>query len=425
MDKPRVVILGGGFGGLTAAQQLKRAPVAVTLIDRRNHHLFQPLLYQVATAALSPGDIATPIRRVLRGQDNCEVILGEAASLDIRARLVKLRDGTVPYDFLIVATGATHSYFGHEEWEPFAPGLKTLEDAVDIRRRTLLAYEQAEREEDPAKREALLTFVVVGAGPTGVEMAGALAEIARHVLTRDFRRIDPGRAKVYLIEAGPRVLATYTPPISEQARLRLIKMGVEVRTDTQVVGIDGEGVELETKDGGRSRIAAKTRVWGAGVAASPIAKTLGAPLDRAGRVLVAPDLSLPDAPEVFVIGDLAAVRQAGGAPVPGVAPAAQQEGRHAVKMILADLAKRPRAPFRYLDKGSLATIGRAAAVAEIGPIKTEGFFAWLLWLVVHIATLIGFRNRLLVLAEWAFAYLRFERGARLITGGVPELPADR
>jgi len=418
--RAKVVILGGGFGGLTAAHKLKRAPVDVTLIDRRNHHLFQPLLYQVATAALNPSDIAMPIRSALRAQANCEVILGEVAAIDLAGKQVRLTDGAVPFDYLIIATGATHSYFGHEEWGAFAPGLKTLEDAVDIRRRTLLAYEEAEREDDPARRRALLTFAVIGGGPTGVEMAGALAEIARHVLTRDFRHIDPSSARVVLIEAGPRVLPAYVPELSEKARLRLQKMGVEVLLDTRVVGVDAEGVDLDAK-GTKSRIDSRTLVWGAGVEASPIAKSLGVPLDQAGRVAVEPDLSVPGATNVFVVGDLAAVRDKKGAWVPGVAPAAQQEGRHAVKMILADLEKKPRAPFQYLDKGSLAAIGRAAAVAQVGNLHTEGFFAWCLWLVVHIATLIGFRNRLLVLAQWGFAYLRFERGARLITGGIPPL----
>jgi len=421
--RAQVVILGGGFGGLAAARALARAPVDVTLIDRRNHHLFQPLLYQVATAALSPGEIATPIRRIVREQQNCSVILAEAEGIDAARREVRLREGApIRFDHLIVATGAAHSFFGHDEWGAFAPGLKTLEDALDIRRRTLLAYEQAEREEDPHERRALLTFVVIGAGPTGVEMAGALAEIARHVLTRDFRRIDPASARIALIEAGPRILPSYSPELSRKARARLTKMGVEVLTNHRVIGLDAQGVSLEV-EGHLSRIEARTLVWGAGVAASAMGKAVGVPTDRAGRVLVEPDLSAPGAPNLFVIGDLAAVRWKGDDSfVPGVAPAAQQEGRHAAKMILADLAGKPRKPFRYLDKGSLATIGRAAAVAEVGQLRTEGLFAWLLWLVVHIATLIGFRNRLLVLAQWAFSYLRFERGARLITGGLQGPP---
>ena len=416
-ERKRVVILGGGFGGLTAARELRRDAVAVTLIDRRNHHLFQPLLYQVATAALSPGDIAMPIRRVLRAQANCSVALGEATAIDRTRSEVVLRDGRIPFDYLIVATGATHSYFGNDAWEQCAPGLKSLEDALEIRRRTLLAYERAEREQDPVRRAALLTFAVIGAGPTGVEMAGALAEIARHVLTRDFRNIDPASARVLLVEAGPRVLPAYSPELSESARRRLVRMGVEVLLEHKVVGVDADGIDLEHQ-GALSRVVARTLVWGAGVAASPLARTLDAPLDWLGRVKVTPDLSVPGAPNIFVIGDLAAVERPSGGQVPGVAPAAQQEGRHAVRMIRADLAGRPRAPFRYLDKGALATIGRAAAVAEIGNLRTEGLFAWLLWLVVHIATLIGFRNRFRVLAEWAFAYLRFERGARLITGEI-------
>ena len=411
---PRVVIVGGGFGGLYAAQALRKAPVQITLLDRRNHHLFQPLLYQVATAALSPAHIAVALRRVLRNQRNVEVVLGEATALDLKARKVVLRDGALDYDYLVVATGATHSYFGHEEWEAFAPGLKTLEDAVEIRRRVLLAYELAERGADPARRAALLTFVVVGAGPTGVELAGALAEIARHVLAQDFRHIDPASARVVLVEAGPRVLPAFAPELSEAARRRLERMGVQVLLGRPVTGIDAGGVSL-----GKERIEAGCVLWGAGVQASPLAATLGAPLDRAGRVLVEPDLSVPGAPNAFVIGDLAAAKAPDGKPVPGVAPAAIQGGRHVARSIERLLRGEKPEPFRYQDKGSLATIGRAAAVAEIGGLKTEGFFAWVVWLLVHVLTLIGFRNRFIVVAEWAAVYLRYERGARLITGGPP------
>jgi NADH dehydrogenase len=416
MAVPRVAILGGGFGGLNAAKALRRAPVQVTIIDRRNHHLFQPLLYQVATAALNPSDIAIPIRRVLRHQRNAEVILGEAAAIDVPGRRVLLRDGAVPYDFLVIATGATHAYFGHPEWEKDAPGLKTLEDAIAVRRRVLVAYEAAEREEDPVRREEWLTFVVVGGGPTGVELAGALAEIARHVLARDFRRIDPRTARVVLVEAGPRILPAYVPELSEKAAARLRRMGCEVLVGTPVTQVDAGGVVA----GGR-RIRSRCVLWAAGVAPSPIARSLGVPLDRLGRVKVLQDLSIPGAPEVFVIGDLAAIDDDQGRPIPGQAQPAIQGGRHAARQILRTLRGEPREPFHYFDKGTLATIGRNAAVAQIGRIRSEGFFAWLLWLLVHIVMLIGFRNRVLVLAQWGWTYLRYERGARLITGEVPEL----
>ena len=416
MAVPRVAILGGGFGGLNAAKALRRAPVQVTIIDRRNHHLFQPLLYQVATAALNPSDIAIPIRRVLRHQRNAEVILGEAAAIDVPGRRVMLRDGAVPYDFLVIATGATHAYFGHPEWEKDAPGLKTLEDAIAVRRRVLVAYEAAEREEDPVRREEWLTFVVVGGGPTGVELAGALAEIARHVLARDFRRIDPRTARVVLVEAGPRILPAYVPELSEKAAARLRRMGCEVLVGTPVTQVDAGGVVA----GGR-RIRSRCVLWAAGVAPSPIARSLGVPLDRVGRVKVLRDLSIPGAPEVFVIGDLAAIDDDQGRPIPGQAQPAIQGGRHAARQILRTLRGEAREPFHYFDKGTLATIGRNAAVAQIGRIRSEGFFAWLLWLLVHIVMLIGFRNRVLVLAQWGWTYLRYERGARLITGEVPEL----
>jgi len=408
---PQVVIVGGGFGGLYAARALRKADLRITLVDRRNHHLFQPLLYQVATAALSPAHIAIALRRVLRHQKNVAVVLGEAVGIDLRKRKVELRDGTLDYDYLILATGATHSYFGHGEWAAVAPGLKTLEDAVEIRRRVLLAYEKAERETDPAKRTALLTFVVVGAGPTGVELAGALSEIARYVLARDFRHIDPKSARVVLVEAGHRILPAFAPDLSTAAQRRLERMGVHVLLGRPVTGIDAEGVSM-----GPERIVSRCVLWAAGVQASPLAASLGVPLDRAGRVQVAPDLSVPGSPNAFVIGDLAAMLMEGGQPVPGVAPAAIQGGRHAALCIERLVRGEQTKPFHYLDKGSLATIGKNAAVAQIGRFHTEGFFAWLVWLVVHILTLIGFRNRFVVLAEWAVVYLRNERGARLITG---------
>jgi NADH dehydrogenase len=409
-----VVILGAGFGGLAAARTLRRAAVQVTVIDRTNHHLFQPLLYQVATAALNPGDIAAPIRRILRNQRNAEVFLAEAVSIDPGGRRVVLADGEMPYDYLVVATGATHSYFGHDEWAPFAPGLKSIEDALEIRRRVLSAFEIAEREPDEARRKAWMTFVVVGAGPTGVELAGTLAEIARWTLARDFRHIDPAQARVLLLEGTERVLPPYPADLSEKARRQLERLGVEVCTGTFVTGIDAEGVSI-----GSQRIEARTVLWAAGVAASPLARSLGAPLDRAGRVRVEPDLSVPGHPEIFVVGDLAHVEQEGQL-VPGVAPAAIQMGEHAARNILRALKGQPPEPFRYRDKGSMATIGRAAAVAQIGRLKFSGLVAWLLWLFVHILFLIGFRNRLLVMIQWAWSYVTYDRGARLITGQTPD-----
>jgi len=409
-DRRRVVIVGGGFGGLNVAKKLKSAAVQITVLDRRNHHLFQPLLYQVAAAALNPSDIAMPIRRILRRQSNTEVLLGEATGIDTARRVVQLEDGEVPYDYLIVATGATHSYFGKDQWARFAPGLKTIEDALLIRRRVLLAYEMAEREQDPQIQRCWLNFLIVGAGPTGVELAGALAEISRQTLEMDFRRIDPTSARIVLLEGAPRVLPTYPEDLSEAAKRQLIKLGVEVRTHALVTAIDADGAVI-----GSERIPARTVIWAAGVAASPLARSLGVPLDRAGRVVVEPDLSVPGHPEIFVIGDLAAARS-GGKPVPGIAPAAIQEGKHTAKNIIGELRGMARVPFHYRDKGSIATIGRAAAVADLGRLKFTGFLAWLTWLVVHIFFLIGFRNRLLVLIEWAWSYLTTERGARLITG---------
>jgi NADH dehydrogenase len=417
---PEVVILGGGFGGLNAAKALARAPVRVTLVDRRNHHVFQPLLYQVATAGLSPAEIASPIRRILRGHRNTRVLLGEATAVDLPACRVVLADSSrLPYDWLIVATGVTHSYFGHEEWETHAPGLKTLDDALDIRRRVLLAYERAELEGDADRRRQWMTFVVVGGGPTGVEMAGALAEIARHTLAGEFRRIDPGAARVILVEAGPRVLPTYPAELSAKAARQLERLGVQVWTGAAVTGMDGSGVQL-----GQDRIAAGTAIWAAGVQAPPLAATLGVPLDRAGRVRVEPDLTLTGHPEVFVIGDLALL-EAAGRPVPGVAPAAMQMGRHAAANVLRSLRGEERRPFRYVDKGSLATIGRSAAVADFGRLRLSGFVAWAAWLGVHIFFLIGFRNRFVVLFTWIWAYVTFQRSARLILGPPRPSPGER
>lgn len=405
---PQVVILGGGFSGLAAAKALRGAPASVLLLDRRNHHLFQPLLYQVATAGLSPAEIAEPIRRILRRQKNATVLLGEVTAIDPERRLVLLADGAVPYDHLIVATGVTHSYFGHEAWAPFAPGLKTLDEALEIRRRALLAFERAESEADAEKRRRWLTFVVIGGGPTGVEMAGAFAEIARNTLARDFRRIDPRTARVILVEAGPRILPAYPRDLSDDAARQLEALGVQVWTEAAVTGIGPEEVEL-----GKDRLAAGTVVWAAGVQASPLARSLGAPLDRAGRVRVAPDLTVPGRPEIQVIGDLAALDH-DGRPVPGVAPAAMQMGRHAAANVERALRGEPFLAFRYRDKGSLATIGRSRAVAVIAGLKLRGFVAWMAWLLIHIFFLIGFRNRFVVLFTWAWAYVTHQRSARLI-----------
>ncbi len=399
--------MGAGFGGLNATKSLSRAPVEVTIVDRRNFHLFQPLLYQVATAALNPSDIAYPIRSVFRRQQNVVgVVMDQVVDIDLDAREVILSEGeTLPYDYLVVASGATHSYFGRDEWAEQAPGLKTLEDALTMRGRILAAFEEAERH--PARAERLLTFVVVGAGPTGVELAGALTEIAVHSMSREFRRIDPSAARVVLVEGADRVLPPYPEILSESARRQLEGMGVEVVTGSLVAEVDDDGVTLSN---GR-RIEAATVLWAAGVEASPLGGVLGVPLDRSGRVEVESDLSIPGHPEVFVIGDLARVPG-----VPGVAPAAIQMGRHAAQMIKDDIEGPARRPFRYRNKGSLATIGRAKAVADFGWLRFGGFFAWAAWLAVHIWYLIGFRNRLLVLASWAWNYITFRRGARIITG---------
>lgn len=407
---PRVVILGGGFGGLYCARSLRHSDAVVTLVDRSNFHLFQPLLYQVATASLSPGDIASPLRRILQRQGNVEVWMGEAVDVDVEGRTVVLADGRLDYDYLVIATGATHAYFGHDEWGDLAPGLKTVEDAVELRRRFLLAFEAAEREADPAARRRQLTFVVVGAGPTGVELAGAMAEIARRDMPRDFRAIDTATARILLLEGSPRVLPTYPEALSGKARRQLERLGVEVRTDAFVTRIEEDAVYV-----GEERIEAASVFWAAGVAASPLGARLGVPLDKAGRVLVEPDLSIPGHREVFVVGDLAQVRQ-DGEQVPGVAQAAMQGGRHAARQIARDLAGKPRRPFRYWNKGNLATIGRAAAVADLGRLKLSGFAAWFVWVFIHILYLIGFRNRLVVMIQWAWAYIWHHRGIRLITG---------
>ena len=415
--RAHVVVVGGGFAGLAAARALARAPADVTLVDCKNHHVFQPLLYQVATAGLSPAEIASPIRRILRRQANVRVLLGEVTAIDPAAKRVRLDSGEMSFDFLILAAGVTHSYFGHDAWEAHAPGLKTIEDALEIRRRALLAFEQAEREEDAEVRRQWLTLAVIGGGPTGVEMAGAFAEIARHSLVRDFRRIDPRAARVILIEAGPRVLPSYPEDLSHRAQAQLEALGVQVLTGTPVTGVDEGSLQL-----GGERLAARTIVWAAGVQGSPLARSLGTPLDRAGRVIVQPDLSLPGHPSVFVIGDLASLEQDGRA-VPGVAPAALQMGAHAGANLKRALRGEPLAPFRYWDKGSLATIGRSRAIALIGSLRLSGFIAWLAWLMIHIFFLIGFRNRLVVLIDWAWAYVTYDRGARLIIGrgrGTPE-----
>ncbi len=409
---PRVVIIGGGFGGLEAAKALGKVDVRVTLLDRNNHHLFQPLLYQVATAALSPADIAEPLRHILRKQENAEVILGEAERIDVHRKKVVLTDGELDYDFLIVAAGARHSYFGHEEWEKFAPGLKSLDDALEIRRRMLLAFEIAERTEDDEERRAAMTFVVVGAGPTGVEMAGAIAEIARVTLVKDFRHIDPAQARVVLLDFAPRVLQMLDPELSESARRQLFDIGVEVRPLTLVEKVCAEGVQIK----GGEKIAARTIVWAAGNAASPLGESLGVPLDKQGRVIVREDLSIPGHREVFVIGDQAHFAPGGGTPLPGLSPVAMQQGRHAARNIRALLAGGWSDKFEYFDKGTMATIGRNRAVADAGFMRFSGLLAWLAWLFVHIIFLVGFRNKLLVLINWTIAYVTYGRGARLITG---------
>ena len=410
---PQVVVVGAGFGGLQAARRLARYPVRVTLIDRKNHHTFQPLLYQVATAGLSPGEIAAPIRWIVRGRRNVEVLLGEVQDFDLQRRVVKLPDLEIPYDYLIVAAGASHAYFGHDEWEAFAPGLKTIEDALEIRRRVLLAFELAERQAASGEGQMPLNFVVVGGGPTGVELAGTLAEIARRVLADEFVSIDPKATRITLLEGGPRLLPTYPEDLSRSAEEQLRRLGVEVHTSTMVTGVEPAAVWM-----GQTRMPAAVTLWAAGVAASPLGKKLGAPTDRAGRVLVAPDLSLPGHPEIFVIGDLASLQDEHGKMLPGVAPVALQEGAATARNIGRDLRGEARQPFHYFDKGSLATIGRAAAVAQFGKLHISGFIAWLSWLFIHIFFFFFFRNRIIVLLQWAWSYFTYERGARLITGDV-------
>ena len=424
-EKPRVVIVGAGFGGLNAAQKLVKADVQIVVIDRKNFHTFQPLLYQVATAGLSPGEIASPIRSILRSHKNIEVFMGEVVGFDLERRLVLGADGQVPYDYLIVAAGAGHSYFGHEDWEVFAPGLKTIEDAIEIRRRVFLAFELAERQAATGKKVTPVNFVVVGGGPTGVELAGMLAEISRHALAHDFRSIDPASTHILLVEAGPRLLPAYADDLSRSAEKQLHQLGVEVRTSTMVTKVEAGAVHL-----GDTRLQATVTLWAAGVAASPLGKQLTSAVDRAGRVPVQKDLSLPGHPEVFVIGDLAAAKDDQGMQLPGVAPVAIQQGRFVAKLIRNEikggLESAPgtvlsRPSFHYWDKGSLATIGRAAAVAQFGKIHISGYIAWLSWLFVHIFFLIGFQNRLLVFIQWAWSYFTYERSARLITGST-DLP---
>jgi NADH dehydrogenase len=417
---PNVVIVGGGFGGLRAAKGLAKAPVRVTVIDRSNHHLFQPLLYQVATAGLSPADIATPIRSVLRKQKNTEVLWGEVQEVDTRTRKVVLPDREVPYDYLIIATGARYNYFGHDEWEEAAPGLKTIADATMLRAKILAAFEQAEICATQAERQALLTFVVVGAGPTGVEMAGSIADLAHKALARDFRHIDPASARVVLVEAGPRILAAFPEELSAKAQRKLEELGVEVRTGAAVQSVDTDGVVISDE-----RLPSKTVMWAAGVVASPAGKWLGAEVDRAGRVVVSPDLTVPGLPEVYVIGDTASAKGDNGKPLPGVAPVAMQQGTYVADRIdrrVRGVQQARDERFEYTDKGNLATVGRSFAILDIKGFTMAGFFAWLTWIVVHIFYLIGFRNRFLVLTQWMWAYLTFQRGARLIVtaeGGPP------
>jgi len=421
--RPRVVIIGAGFGGLSAAKALHMADVRVTLVDRRNHHLFQPLLYQVATAGLSPGQIATPIRTVLRDQKNAEVVLGTVTGVDTERRCVRMGEHEINYDYLVLATGARHSYFGRDEWETFAPGLKSLEDATELRKRILLAFERAELEEDAAAQARLLTFAVIGAGPTGVEMAGSIAELAHRALASDFRAIDPHSARVVLVEAGPRALTSFPEALSDYTARELKKLGVELMTDTKVVGVNEAGVMLQGADGVVTRMPSACVIWAAGVAASPAAKWLGVEGDRAGRVTVDAYLTVAGHPEIFVLGDCALVKDAEGKPLPGLAPVAKQQGEY-VGRLLTMLRKKPgakRVAFAYKDYGALATVGRKIAIADFGKIRLRGFIGWLAWSLVHIYFLIGFRNRFSVALDWTWSYLTFQRGARLITGPVDEV----
>jgi len=418
---PRIVVIGAGFAGINAAKALGRAPVGVTVVDRKNHHTFQPLLYQVALAVLSPAEIASPVRTVLRRSHNTEVLLGEVSGFDLQKRVVRLDGLELPYDYLVVGAGATHAYFGHPEWEEFAPGLKTLEDAIEIRRRVLMSFETAEREVVAGRTCPPLTFVVVGAGPTGVELAGAIADIAGRHLRKEFRAIDPRKSKIILLEGGPRVLPTYPEDLSASAQRQLESMGVEVRTNAMVTNIEQGAVSI-----GKERIPAAVILWGAGVSASPLGKMLGVPTDKAGRVIVEPDLTVPGHPEVFVVGDLASVKRHDGRPVPGVAPAAIQMGRFAARQIKRSLEGKPREHFEYWDKGSLATIGRSHAIADFpGKIHISGYLAWLSWLFVHLFFLIGFRNRFFVMIEWAWAYVTYNHSARLITSTDMREQAER
>lgn len=415
---PHLVVIGGGFAGLWATRALAWAPLRITLVDRSNHHLFQPLLYQVATAGLSAPDIAAPLRHILRRQRNVEVRLAEVSALDPHARSVSLADGgQLHYDYLLLASGATHAYFGNDAWAAHAPGLKSLDDALDLRRKLLLAFERAEACADPEERAAWLDFAIIGGGPTGVELAGTLAEIARHTLRDQFHNIDPANARVRLLEAGPRVLASFPPDLSDKARRQLERLGVEVSTGVPVTAIDAGGYRL-----GDVYVRARTVVWAAGVAASPLARCLDVPLDRAGRVRVEPDLSVPGHPEVFVAGDLAALEQADGSPVPGVAPAAKQMGSHVARVLQARLQGKPARPFRYRDFGNLATIGRMAAVVDLRGLRFSGAPAWWFWLAAHVFFLIGFRNRLVVLFNWAWAYWSGQRTARIILGRNRDTP---
>ena len=410
--REHVVIIGGGFGGLSAALALRHAAVHVTLIDRRNYHLFQPLLYQVATAGLSPADIASPIRAILRHQSNTRVLLGKVTGIDVAGRAVLIDEKRVAYDQLVVATGARHAYFNHQEWERYAPGLKKIDDAADIRRRILLAFERAENSSDQKEQQRLLSFVIIGGGPTGVEMAGAIAELARRALSTDFRNIDPRSARIVLVESGPRVLASFPEALSVVAKCELEKLGVEVRLGTRVSRCDPEGIVVAN-----DRIEADTIIWAAGVMASPAAMWLGAVKDHAGRVVVGRDLTLDGHPEIFVIGDTALALSADGKPLPGIAPVAKQQGVYVARVIAARVRGRPApAPFRYRHLGAMATIGRKSAVADFGKFRLSGFVAWLLWGLVHVCYLVGFRNRIAVMLDWLWAYLTFERGARLITG---------